>query len=166
MEFSCGYISPVGRIIIKADETAVTSLYFSDTEKCCGENEPLKLAKKWLDIYFSGKAPDHIPPIRPEGTDFQKLIWSLTDDIPFGKTASYGEIAAKAAQKLGKAKMSAQAVGGALGKNPVGIIIPCHRVIGADGSMTGYGFGIEKKIFLLEHEKRCIETMCRNGSRI
>lgn len=110
-------------------------------------------AEKWLDIYFSGHEPDFMPEIRLEGTDFQMLIWKLLLDIPYGQTVTYGEIARQAAKILGKERMSAQAVGGAVGKNPVSIIVPCHRVVGTGGKLTGYGGGIERKAALLELEK-------------
>lgn len=110
---------------------------------------------EWLDRYFAGLQPE-IKELRlaPAGTEFQQIIWKLLCDIPYGKTVSYGYIAKKAAAIMGRERMSAQAVGGAVGHNPIGIIIPCHRVIGADGSLTGYGGGLDRKILLLEHEKR------------
>ena len=111
------------------------------------------MTEKWLDIYFSGNIPDFTPPISLSGTPFKLMIWEMLRGIPYGETVSYGDIAKQAAEKRGIEKMSSQAVGGAVGKNPVAIIIPCHRVIGADGSLTGYGGGIEKKEFLLRLEK-------------
>lgn len=154
MEYSCEFLSPIGRIIIRSDGEAVTALHFSETEQTGSDCPALETARKWLDIYFSGSNPDFTPPLKAVGTPFREMIWKFLLDIPAGETVSYGDIAKKAAALSGKAKMSAQAVGGAVGHNPIGIIIPCHRVIGSDGSMTGYGFGIERKIFLLELEKK------------
>ena len=110
--------------------------------------------RRWLDIYFSGKEPDFTPDYRIDGmTPFRRDVFEILLKIPFGKTVTYGEIAAEIAKKRNIAKMSAQAVGGAVGWNPVCIIVPCHRVIGADGSLTGYGGGITNKIALLKLEK-------------
>lgn len=93
-------------------------------------------------------------PLSPQGSEFAKLIWSLLCDIPYGETTTYGALAAKAAEAMGRAHMSAQAVGGAVGHNPISIIIPCHRVLGANGSLTGYAGGLERKLFLLNHERQ------------
>ena len=107
----------------------------------------------WLDAYFSGKAPPVSDlPLRPEGTAFRRLIWDLLLRIPYGKTVSYGELAKEAAHALGKPRMSAQAVGQAVGANPIAIIIPCHRCVGADGSLTGYAGGVHYKQALLQLE--------------
>ena len=111
-----------------------------------------KLTALWLDEYFSGKIPDFLPPIKYNGTDFQKIVWDELLKIPYGKTVSYGELAKVVALKRGKAKMSAQAIGGAVGSNPICILIPCHRVIGKDGSLVGYGEGLDKKVMLLKLE--------------
>ena len=113
-----------------------------------------KSANLWLKKYFSGgNPPISSVPIKPlEGTPFQKIIWEILLEIPYGSTITYGEIAREAARRLGKLKMSAQAVGQAVGQNPISIIIPCHRVIGANGNLTGYNGGIDVKIKLLEIE--------------
>lgn len=111
-----------------------------------------KLTTLWFDEYFSGKIPDFLPPIKYNGTDFQKIVWDELLKIPYGKTVSYGELARVVALKRGKTKMSAQAIGGAVGNNHICIIVPCHRVIGKDGSLVGYGEGIDKKILLLRFE--------------
>ena len=116
--------------------------------------EIFKLTKHWLDRYFKKENPKISEiPIAPIGTNFQKLIWEILCKIPYGETSSYGEIAKKAAKILNKDRISAQAVGGAIGHNPISIIIPCHRVIGANGNLTGYAGGIDRKIKLLELEK-------------
>lgn len=109
-------------------------------------------AKRWLDIYFSGKNPDFQVPLHFTGTDFQNEVWEILYAIPYGQTTTYGEIAAQLAKKRGLPRMSAQAVGGAVGHNEISIIVPCHRVVGASGSLTGYAGGIEKKIELLRLE--------------
>ena len=113
----------------------------------------LAAARCWLDNYFSGQKP-HISdlPLAPEGSAFRRAIWDLLCEIPYGEVTTYGEIARRIAVQMNKVSMSAQAVGGAVGHNPISIIIPCHRVVGANGSLTGYAGGIDKKIKLLEHE--------------
>ena len=114
------------------------------------------MGKRWLDLYFGGQKPDFLPPLHPEGTAFQKSVWDILLEIPYGKTISYGEIAGHIALKQGISRMSAQAVGGAVGRNPISIIIPCHRVVGADVSLTGYAGGLDRKIKLLELEHSAI----------
>ena len=112
-----------------------------------------KDTRKWLDVYFSGRDPGSIPRIKLEGTDFRKDVWSMLLGIPYGELVTYGEIADMMAKKRGAAHMSAQAVGNAISHNPILLIIPCHRVIGKDGSMTGYAGGIERKEKLIMLEK-------------
>ena len=108
---------------------------------------------RWLDGYFAGAAPDWLPPMRLDGaTSFRRMVSEEMQRLPFGTIATYGDIAKRIAAKLGKSRMSAQAVGGAVGWNPICIIIPCHRVIGAGGKLTGYGGGMKNKIALLKHE--------------
>lgn len=108
--------------------------------------------KEWLDIYFSGKEPDFMPELSLHGTQFRQDVWEILRKIPYGKTMTYGEIAGVIARKQGKERMSAQAVGGAVGHNPISILIPCHRVVGVNGNLTGYAGGIDKKVKLLELE--------------
>ena len=105
--------------------------------------------ERWLEVYFSGKRPDFTPPILLRGTPFQKEVWEILLKIPYGKTMTYGDIADKIAKGKGIPKMSAQAVGGAVGHNPITLIVPCHRVVGANGNMTGYAGGVERKKWLL-----------------
>lgn len=165
MEYNFEYKSPIGSIIITSDETEITGLRFKGeseaevlSDKKYKETSAIKEAKRWLDIYFSGKNPGYIPAINPTGTEFQKLVWKLLLEIPYGKTTTYGEIAGKIAEIKNVSRMSAQAVGGAVGKNPIAIIIPCHRVVGKKGNMTGYAYGIDKKIALLEIERADIKN--------
>jgi len=166
------YTAPVeglGKFSIVSDGDNITGIWmegqknFAATLKEAPEiNDELPVfgvAKSWLDRYFSGEAPSISEiPMAPSGSDFRKLIWKLLCDIPYGETTTYGEIARKAAKILGKKSMSAQAVGGAVGHNPISVIIPCHRVIGSDGSLTGYAGGIEKKKILLNHENMQAES--------
>ena len=157
------YVSPLGNILIAADEAGLIGLwfegqkYYADTIENENtrdmENEILRQTKHWLDLYFSGKEPDFTPPIHMKTTEFRKRVWEILLTIPYGRTMTYGQIAKQMAKELGIASMSAQAVGGAVGHNAVSIIIPCHRVIGTDGSLTGYAGGLDKKIALLRLEK-------------
>lgn len=109
--------------------------------------------RQWLDCYFEGESPDFTPPILLHGSNFQQTVWQRLLQIPYGETLTYGDIAKEIAQKRGGGRMSAQAVGGAVGHNPIGVIVPCHRVVGSDGNLTGYAAGIDKKIRLLRLEK-------------
>lgn len=158
MKYISEYESPLGKLILISDGESLNELCFDnkDISKEFVINNDLPIfqtTKTWLDIYFSGNHPNFIPLIKTSGSDFRKLIGDIMLSIPFGQTVTYGEIAKTVAKKLGKDKMSAQAVGGAVGHNPVPIIIPCHRVIGANGNLTGYGGGIERKLRLLKLEK-------------
>ena len=108
--------------------------------------------KKWLDVYFSGEEPKFTPPLHPDGSTFRQAVWKILLQIPYGQTITYGEIARKMAEMKNVSRMSAQAVGGAVGHNEISIIIPCHRVIGTNGSLTGYAGGIDRKLSLLELE--------------
>ena len=160
--FVCHYCSLLGGITISAKNNQITGLWFDD-QKYFGSTLPenytektllvFEETKRWLDIYFSGKAPDFTPPILMEATPFRKAVWNILLTIPFGQTMTYGEIADKIARQKGLDRMSAQAVGGATGHNPISLIIPCHRVVGTNGSLTGYAGGIEKKKRLLTLEK-------------
>ncbi len=156
------YASPLGGILLAADEIGLTGLWF-DGEKYFADNLPaehieretpiLAGTRRWLDIYFSGDEPDLLPPLHPTGSAFRQAVWEILLQIPYGQTVTYGEIARQLAQKRGLARMSAQAVGGAVGHNEISVIIPCHRVIGTNGSLTGYAGGIDKKVKLLELER-------------
>ena len=161
MQYVSYYDSPLGRILIAASDEGLTGLWFEgqkyyalrlDKEHEARETPVLEKAKEWLDIYFSGREPEITLPLDFNGTDFQKEVWGILCDIPYGKTMTYGEIAQMIAKRRGLGRMSAQAVGGAVGHNEISVIVPCHRVVGTDGSLTGYAGGIEKKIRLLTLE--------------
>lgn len=158
MYWKTAYPSPLGEITLVCDETALLHLSLPGqrgfAQECAsGEHPILEAATQWLDAYFAGAAPSPAGlPLRPEGTEFRRLIWGLLLEIPYGKTVTYGDLAKKAAEILGKPRMSAQAVGQAVGANPIAVIIPCHRVVGADGSLTGYAGGIHYKRALLQLE--------------
>lgn len=161
MTFIQHYDSPLGGILLAADAVGLTGLWF-DGQKyfargLSSEQEERELpvlleAKRWLDIYFTGKEADFLPPLHPVGSAFRRFVWEILLQIPYGRTTTYGEIARLLSEKRGLTRMSAQAVGGAVGHNEISIIIPCHRVVGTNGSLTGYAGGIDKKGKLLELE--------------
>lgn len=155
MLFLTRYASPLGSILLAADETGLTGLWFeaqkyfpsfSGVEYQEKETPVLTETVRWLDVYFSGKDPGFLPPLHPQGSPFRQTVWDILLTIPRGQTITYGEIA----RRLGV--HSAQAVGGAVGHNPISILIPCHRVVGSDGSLTGYAGGVERKARLLQLE--------------
>lgn len=162
MEYVTHYESPLGRILLAADSAGLTGLWFEGQKYYAQSLRPehverelpvFKEVKNWLDIYFSGGQPDYMPPVHMTGTDFQIKIWEILRQIPYGEVVTYGEIAYKIAEQMGRSHMSAQAVGSAVGHNKISIIIPCHRVVGTNGSLTGYAGGINRKIELLSLEK-------------
>ena len=155
------FILSLGEILIAADEIGLTGLWiegqkyyelYLDKENQEKETQILKDTKRWLDIYFSGQEPNFKLPLHFTGTDFQNEVWEILYSIPYGKTMTYEEIADVLAKRKGLKRMSAQAVGGAVGHNEISIIVPCHRVVGSQGSLTGYAGGIEKKVSLLKLE--------------
>ena len=156
------YASPLGGILLAANDIGLTGLWF-DGQKYYADNLPaehieretpiLTDAKRWLDVYFTGNEPDFKPPLHPVGSAFRQKVWKLLLQIPYGQTVTYGELARQLAEKQGAEHMSAQAVGGAVGHNEISILIPCHRVVGSNGSLTGYAGGIDRKIMLLELEQ-------------
>ena len=161
MDYVYRYPSPIGSMIMASNGISLTGLwfdgqkYFAQTLSEPYEEKLLPVFEdtiKWLDIYFGGAIPDFTPVMSVHSTPFRKAVWDILLTIPYGQTMTYGEIAEILAQQTGKKKMSAQAVGGAVGHNPISIIIPCHRVVGADGRLTGYAGGIDRKRFLLELE--------------
>lgn len=153
MQIQAHYSSPLGKLLLTANEHALLEARFDVPPTLPGGASPiLEASIVWLNRYFSGKDPGKLPPLCPEGTLFQQCIWRLMLNIPYGYTTSYGMLARQAAVEMGKARMSAQAVGGAIRRNPISIFIPCHRVVGHDGNLTGYFGGMERKIQLLTLE--------------
>lgn len=156
------YASPLGGITLSSNGTQLTGLWF-DGQKHFGstltkdyEERPLPIfdrCVRWLDTYFDGEAPDFTPPMRVRDTPFRTMVWDILLTIPYGCTMTYGEIAQQVAQRQGRPTMSPQAVGGAVGHNPIALVIPCHRVVGSDGGLTGYAGGIERKKRLLAMER-------------
>ena len=161
--------SPLGRICLSSDGTALTGLWFEDAPPAWAEQAVsaaapdlvTKQALDWLARCFGGLDPGFTPPLRLRGTPFQRAVWALLQEIPFGCRVSYGQLAARLCEKQGLARTSARAVGAAVGKNPVLLIVPCHRVVGADGSLTGYAGGLARKRALLELEARAAHGMDR-----
>ena len=171
--YTSRYHSALGDILLAADEIGLTGLwfvgqnYFADTlpaEQIEQETVILAQAKEWLDVYFSGKEPDFTPPLHPIGSPFRQAVWKLLLQIPYGQTMTYGEIARQMEKLQNRPHMSAQAVGGAVGHNGISIIIPCHRVVGTKGSLTGYAGGLDKKMALLELEHANRKTYPENLS--
>ena len=161
MEYAAACPSPLGEVRFTADGERLTGLWLEGWSGRASHfvetppPRPLPVfdeVRRWLDEYFSGKAPNFAPPVRAVGTPFQREVWELLRRIPYGETVTYGEIAAQIAQRRGAARMSAQAVGGAVARNPIALIIPCHRVLGANGTLTGYAGGVERKAALLRLE--------------
>lgn len=162
MDFTTQYRAPVGVLKLASDGKSLIGLwiegqkYFGAGLKETTEDNSLLLfgeTKKWLDRYFAGERPGISElPLAPGGSAFRQEVWKILCEIPYGQVTTYGAIAKKMAEKMGRSSMSGQAIGGAVGHNPVSIIIPCHRVVGACGSLTGYAAGIEKKRQLLALE--------------
>lgn len=161
MDFTHRFNSPLGGITLASDGEALTGLWFDGQKYFAASLEKeheermlpvFDLADKWLNLYFSGSEPGFLPPLLMRTTEFRKTVWEILLSIPYGKTMTYGEIADRIAAGRGLSRMSAQAVGGAVAHNAISLMIPCHRVVGMDGSLTGYAGGLEKKIWLLEKE--------------
>lgn len=155
------YSSPLGNILLSADEGGLTGLWFEQQRHFatfltgCERTANLPVFNEvrcWLDAYFAGYNPNFTPQLHMIGTDFQRSVWRILLTIPYGQTATYGQIADRLATERGLAKMSARAVGGAVGRNHISLIIPCHRVVGSNGNLTGYAGGIERKVALLKIE--------------
>ena len=161
MNYYFEYQSPIGELIIKSDGRNITWLGLSGQKYAGNVLQDSVLdcnlqifvdATQWFDLYFSGVEPSFALSLAPEGTPFRRAVWDILCDIPYGEVITYGDIAKQIAKQQGKVCMSAQAVGGAVGHNPISILIPCHRVLGAGGNLTGFASGIEVKIKLLELE--------------
>lgn len=162
MKYINPYSSPLGKMTMASDGERLTGLWFGEqkyfalhlsSDAVYSDLPVFDKTKLWLDVYFKGEKPDFLPPFYLKGTDFQREVWDILLKIPYGSVITYGDIAKKIAGKRGLSRMSAQAVGGAVGHNPISIIVPCHRVIGANGSLTGYAGGVDKKEYLLKLEK-------------
>lgn len=162
MRYIGKYESPLGKMLMTSDGEKLTGLwfeggkFFEEASKNALERElpVFDRVREWLDVYFSGREPDFTPPLSLEkATPFRRRVWELLKTIGYGKTVSYKELAARLEKQSGK-KVAAQAVGGAVGHNPIAIVIPCHRVIGANGDPTGYAGGLDKKIALLNIENK------------
>ena len=171
--YTQNYESPLGSILLAADENGLTRLWFRDGKYFAQGLGPdtaeqqtpvLQQTKHWLDVYFSGQEPDFMPPLHPVGSPFRQEVWALLRRIPYGQTTTYGALAKQIAAEHGLARMSAQAVGGAVGHNAISILIPCHRVVGTDGSLTGYAGGLERKVQLLTLEKAGRKALCGNAA--
>lgn len=163
MHYQTYYQSPLGKLLLVSNEDTLIGLWIEGQKYFLGnikenilkkDDLPILIqTKKWLDDYFHQKQPSiNNLKLAPKGTHFQQVVWKILCEIPYGQTMTYGEIARIVAKTLNKKTMSAQAVGGAVGHNPISIIIPCHRVVGKDGSLTGYAGGIDNKIKLLKLE--------------
>lgn len=153
--------TPLGKALVTAENSALTGFWFigqkyfpqNMAQWTANTGYPVFAAlEKWLAAYFAGKNPAIDFACAPKGSDFQKTVWDILLQIPYGKLTTYGAIAKEMAKKMGRESMSAQAVGGAVGHNPISVIIPCHRVVGTNGSLTGYAGGIDKKTALLRLE--------------
>lgn len=150
--------SPLGKLLLTADQAALTGLVFGGESVACplptqnpvgAEAKVLDETARWLDLYFAGREPDFMPPLCASGSPFRMAVWQLLRAIPYGQTVTYASLAKQVAKQTGCARMSAQAIGGAVGHNPIAILIPCHRVVGANGCLTGYAGGLERKRRLL-----------------
>lgn len=170
MYYKTDYDSPLGKILIVSDEKSLIGLwldgqkyYLDSLKQEPKQNEKIEIlekTRKWLDRYFRGEKPIiNELQLAPIGNEFRQHVWKILCEIPYGETMTYGEIAKKMASIMNKKSMSAQAVGNAVGHNPISIIIPCHRVVGKNGNLTGYAGGIEKKIQLLKLEQVNMDKM-------
>lgn len=162
MDYTHHYDSPLGGITVASDGQALVGLwfdgqaYFGSTLAPNHETADLpvfRAADRWLDLYFSGREPGFTPPLNLRGTPFRREVWEILRTIPFGRTVTYGALAARLAGRRGLPRFSARAVGGAVGHNPISLMIPCHRVLGAGGRLTGYAGGLERKEKLLALER-------------
>ncbi len=165
------YASPLGGLTLASDGTVLVGLWFDGqahfgedggaTHRVTGQDATagadaelpvFSETRRWLDAYFAGRRPDAEPALRLRGTPFRRRVWALLRRIPYGTTVTYGALAQKLAEEMGVSRMSARAVGNAVGRNPISLLVPCHRVVGAGGRLTGYAAGVDKKLFLLHME--------------
>lgn len=174
MYYMSSYEAPMGTLTLVSHEECLIGAWFEGQKYYMAsvakedmvpqENAVLLRTKKWLDDYFAGRMPALITlPLAPQGSPFRRLVWQILCQIPYGQVRTYKEIADEVASYEGKDHMSAQAVGGAIGHNPISVIIPCHRVVGAGGSLTGYAGGLDKKAALLQHEGIDVTALKHNG---
>ncbi len=156
MLFTFQYDSPIGGLTLESNGLALTGLRFEmenlDIEPGTRIDPVIEQTIRWLDRYFNGEATGAVPPLGLDSTPFRKVVWETLLSIPYGETMSYGQVAGIVARQLGVTRMSAQAVGSAVGHNPIAIIIPCHRVISSDGSIGGFSAGLDRKAWLLRRE--------------
>lgn len=160
MEHAILYDSPLGKLTVTADGAGLTGIWMPEQKYApvslpeTGEETPLlHAARNWLDAYFAGNRPDPTGlPLAPRGSAFRQVVWQCLLEIPYGTLTTYGKLAQQVAARLGRPHISAQAIGGAVGHNPISILIPCHRVVGANGSLTGYAGGLDRKLWLLRWE--------------
>lgn len=169
------YVSPLGRLVLLSDHKALYGLWYEDHPgliKAVGKYGgaidagddvlPFAVVRHWLNEYFAGRQPRHLPPFRLEGTSFQKSVWQQLSLVPYGQTITYGELAARVAAMCGVPRFSAQAVGHALACNPLLLVLPCHRVVGAGGRLIGYAGGVERQRLLLQWERERVGRFCAN----
>lgn len=169
MDYTTTCDSPLGELTLGSDGENLIGLWFDGDRHYCGalsekseaanDIPVFQVTKRWLDVYFSGRRPDFLPKLLVRGSDFRKRVCEILLTIPYGQVRTYGDIAEQIARERGISRMSAQAIGGAVGHNPISIIIPCHRVVGSDGSLTGYGGGMERKVKLLELERADLSNL-------
>lgn len=163
------YRSPLGPLALAAEDGALVGLWFEGQRHFPASLAATILpvcalpvfrqAAAWLDAYFGGRLPGPVPPVRFEGTPFRRQVWEVLARIPYGSTATYKDVAQEVARLQGRASLAAQAVGGAVGHNPLCLLVPCHRVVGADGSLTGYAGGTGRKRWLLALEERVVRRL-------
>ncbi len=161
MDYVYHYQSPLGGVTMASDGETLTGLWFDGQKYFAAGLEDVLEEKRlpvfeetlhWLDVYFSGRSPGFLPALNPRGTAFQKAVWGVLASIPYGSTTTYGQIARQLKEKIKRPGILARAVGSAVSRNPVSLLIPCHRVIGADGRLHGYAGGTDKKLWLLKME--------------
>ena len=163
--------SPLGEVRLRSDGESLIGLWFVGQVNDAKDIDDIEIkndlpifgqVESWLESYFSGKQTSITIPLQPKGTSFQQRVWQILQEIPYGETMTYGEIAQRIAKEKGVETFSAQAVGQAVGKNPISILIPCHRVLGKNGAFTGYAGGVHRKEQLLQLERGKINGIKRN----